>query len=174
MNYYRTLGVPFSASRKEIKTAFRTLAKSCHPDLHPNDPESAKRFVKLNQAYEVLSDPDARKRYHQQLLERMRKKPDPKRPHAPRPFTEQEKAAFMAALAEEKRIVQLRKKMMSILLPIFTVLIFLGFLNWAWNHGVLNWQYAIIMLVASAFLALPPTALAWIASFEFLRRRARR
>ena len=173
MNYYRILGVPFSASRKEIKTAFRTLAKECHPDLHPGDPEAEKRFKQLNKAYSILSDVDARKRYHLKLLESVKRK-QPPQPNSPRPLTKQEIADFMTALAEEKRMIQLRKKMIFFILPIVTVPIYLGFLRWAWNNNMLNWQYAIIILVASIFLAIPPTSLIWVATFGLLRRKARR
>jgi len=64
-DYYRTLGVRKSASQKEIKSAFRRLAKQCHPDANPNDPKAEERFKEINEAYEVLSDKDKRSKYDQ-------------------------------------------------------------------------------------------------------------
>jgi curved DNA-binding protein len=62
-DYYEVLGVPRTASPKEIKSAFRKLARQHHPDLNPNDPEAAERFKEINEANEVLSDPEKRRRY---------------------------------------------------------------------------------------------------------------
>ena len=59
------LGVGKNASDEEIKRAYRKKAKECHPDLHPNDEEAVKRFAELNEANEVLSDPQKRARYDQ-------------------------------------------------------------------------------------------------------------
>ncbi len=59
------LGVSKNASDDEIKRAYRKKAKECHPDLHPNDEEAVKRFAELNEANEVLSDPQKRARYDQ-------------------------------------------------------------------------------------------------------------
>ena len=62
-NYYSTLGVSRNATLKEIKAAFRRLARQYHPDLNPNDPVSAEKFKQISQAYEVLSDTTKRRRY---------------------------------------------------------------------------------------------------------------
>ena len=62
-DYYEILGVPRTASQKEIKSAFRRLARKYHPDVTPNDPEAAERFKEINEAHEVLGDPEKRKRY---------------------------------------------------------------------------------------------------------------
>ncbi len=62
-DYYEVLGVSKDASAEDIKKAYRKLAKECHPDLHPNDKEAETRFKELNEANEVLSDPEKRARY---------------------------------------------------------------------------------------------------------------
>ena len=64
-DYYKTLGVTRQASAKEIKAAFRKLARKSHPDLHPDDPAAEARFKEVNEAHEVLADPEKRKKYDQ-------------------------------------------------------------------------------------------------------------
>lgn len=64
-DYYKTLGVARDADEKQIKQAYRQLARQYHPDLNPNDEVSANKFKEVNEAYEVLSDTDKRKRYDQ-------------------------------------------------------------------------------------------------------------
>ncbi|GGB81467.1 DnaJ C-terminal domain-containing protein [Dyadobacter sediminis] len=65
VDYYQTLGVDKKADEKEIKNAYRKLARKYHPDLNPNDKEAQKKFQELNEANEVLSDPEKRKKYDQ-------------------------------------------------------------------------------------------------------------
>ena len=64
-NYYRTLGVSEGATTKEIRQAFRRLARKYHPDVNPGDKTSETRFKEINEAYQVLSDPESRQKYTQ-------------------------------------------------------------------------------------------------------------
>ncbi len=62
-NPYTVLGLTKNASQDEIKQAFRKLARKMHPDLNPNDPKAEDKFKELNAAYDILSDPEKRRRY---------------------------------------------------------------------------------------------------------------
>ena len=65
IDYYKILGVDKSASQDDIKKAFKKLARKHHPDLNPNDADAKRRFQQINEANEVLSDPEKRKKYDQ-------------------------------------------------------------------------------------------------------------
>ena len=63
IDYYKTLEITKSATEAEIKKAYRKLARKYHPDLNPNDKEAEKKFKEINEANEVLSNPENRKKY---------------------------------------------------------------------------------------------------------------
>ncbi len=63
VDYYKLLGISKTATQKEIKNAYRKFARKHHPDLNPNDKDAKKNFQQINEANEVLSDPEKRKKY---------------------------------------------------------------------------------------------------------------
>ncbi|MBE8720177.1 DnaJ C-terminal domain-containing protein [Sphingobacterium pedocola] len=65
LDYYNVLGLDKSASQDDIKKAYRKRARKYHPDLNPNDDEAKKKFQEINEANEVLTDPEKRKKYDQ-------------------------------------------------------------------------------------------------------------
>jgi len=65
IDYYKTLGIDKNATQAEIKKAYRKLARKHHPDLNPNDKNAKSNFQQINEANEVLSDPEKRKKYDQ-------------------------------------------------------------------------------------------------------------
>ncbi|MBI4288891.1 MAG: J domain-containing protein [Chloroflexi bacterium] len=62
-DYYQTLGVPRNAADKDVKAAFRRLARRYHPDVNPGNKTAEAKFKEINEAYEVLSDPEKRRKY---------------------------------------------------------------------------------------------------------------
>ncbi len=65
IDYYKILGLDKSASKEDIRKAYRKLARKYHPDLNPNDESAKQKFQQVNEANEVLSDPEKRKKYDQ-------------------------------------------------------------------------------------------------------------
>ncbi|HET9825170.1 MAG TPA: J domain-containing protein [Chitinophagaceae bacterium] len=65
IDYYKVLGVDKNATQEDIRKAYRKLARKHHPDLNPNEREAHKKFQQINEANEVLSDPEKRKKYDQ-------------------------------------------------------------------------------------------------------------
>ena len=81
-DFYAVLGVPKTASEKEIRSAFRRLARQWHPDVNPGNPEAEAKFKEINAAFEVVGDPEKRKKYdkygenwmHADQIEEMRRR----------------------------------------------------------------------------------------------------
>ncbi|MGN0068749.1 MAG: DnaJ domain-containing protein [Prevotella sp.] len=65
IDYYKILGVDKSIPQKDVRKAYLKRTKQFHPDLHPDDPKAKAKFQALNEAYEVISDPEKRKKYDQ-------------------------------------------------------------------------------------------------------------
>ena len=65
IDYYKILGVDKSIAQKDVKKAYLKRAKQFHPDLHPDDPKAQAKFQALQEAYEVIGDPEKRKKYDQ-------------------------------------------------------------------------------------------------------------
>jgi len=65
IDYYKIMGISKDTPQKDIKAAYKKRAKQFHPDLHPNDPKAKAKFQALNEAYDVLNDPDKRAHYDQ-------------------------------------------------------------------------------------------------------------
>lgn len=77
---YQILGVKRDATEAEIRTAYRKLAKKHHPDLNPGKPEAAERFKAINQANDILSDPEKRRRYDAGEIDAAGNEKPPERP----------------------------------------------------------------------------------------------
>lgn len=65
IDYYKILGVNRNIPQKDVRAAYRKRAKQFHPDLHPNDPKAKAKFQALSEAYDVIGDPEKRKKYDQ-------------------------------------------------------------------------------------------------------------
>ena len=65
IDYYNVLGISKNATAKDIKAAYRKMARKYHPDVNPNDPKAEQKFKEINEANEVLSNPANRKKYDQ-------------------------------------------------------------------------------------------------------------
>lgn len=65
IDYYKILGVDRNIPQDQVREAYRKRAKQFHPDLHPNDPKAKAKFQALNEAYDVISDPEKRSKYDQ-------------------------------------------------------------------------------------------------------------
>ena len=63
IDYYKVLGIDRNASQADIRKAYRRLAKQYHPDINKDNPNAQERFQEINEANEVLSDPEKRKKY---------------------------------------------------------------------------------------------------------------
>ena len=63
IDYYKILGVDRNIPQKDVRAAYRKRAKLFHPDLHPNDPKAKAKFQALNEAYDVINDPEKRAKY---------------------------------------------------------------------------------------------------------------
>ena len=69
-DYYTILGVARDSSVRQIKRTYKKLARQWHPDLHPQDPACRTKILEINEAYEVLSDPEKRQAYDRQVARR--------------------------------------------------------------------------------------------------------
>ncbi|MBQ9668378.1 MAG: DnaJ domain-containing protein [Prevotella sp.] len=65
IDYYKILGVDKNIDQKDVKKAYLKRAKQFHPDLHPDDPKAKAKFQALNEAYDVIGDPEKRRKYDQ-------------------------------------------------------------------------------------------------------------
>lgn len=65
IDYYKIMGIPKDTPQKDLKAAYRKRSKQFHPDLHQDDPKAKAKFQALNEAYDVLSDPEKRAKYDQ-------------------------------------------------------------------------------------------------------------
>ena len=65
VDYYKILGVDKNIPQKDVQAAYRKSVKQFHPDFHPDDPKAKAKFQALNEAYQVINDPEKRKKYDQ-------------------------------------------------------------------------------------------------------------
>jgi curved DNA-binding protein len=113
IDYYKILGVSETATEKEIKAAYRKLARKFHPDLNPDDKAAETKFKEINEANEVLGDPENRKKYdkygkdwkHGEEYEKAQQQRQQQSQHqsGPQGFSEQEYSDFFASMFGGRR-----------------------------------------------------------------------
>ncbi|MGI8583420.1 MAG: DnaJ C-terminal domain-containing protein [Chitinophagaceae bacterium] len=101
VDYYKVLGVDKKATADEIKNTYRKLARKHHPDLNPNDKEAHKRFQQINEANEVLSDAEKRKKYDQYGKDWKHAEEFEKQKHSQRQYSNQGGQTFSGGFAED-------------------------------------------------------------------------
>ena len=101
VDYYKVLGVDKKASADDIKNTYRKLARKHHPDLNPNDKEAHKRFQQINEANEVLSDAEKRKKYDQYGKDWKHAEEFEKQKHSQRQYSNQGGQTFSGGFAED-------------------------------------------------------------------------
>src|SRR5512138_2147814 len=100
IDYYKILGVDKNATLAEIKSAYRKLARKYHPDLNPNDKDAKSKFQQINEANEVLSDPEKRKKYDQYGEEWKHAEEFEKARHYNEPSSESRRSGFSGTQPE--------------------------------------------------------------------------
>lgn len=106
IDYYKVLGISKAATQKEIKAAYRKLARKYHPDLNPDNKEAEAKFKEINEANEVLSEPENRKKYdkygkdwkHGEINERAQYQQQSQRGYSRQGFSEQEYSDFFESM----------------------------------------------------------------------------
>jgi DnaJ-class molecular chaperone len=103
-DYYQILGVERQATSKEIKSAYRALARKLHPDVNPGDPSAEKKFAEINEAFEVLGDDEERKKYNEiaDYVKATGHPPQPSYPHQEQ-ASEQDEASFFEQFFGRRR-----------------------------------------------------------------------
>lgn len=112
IDYYKTLGISKTATEKKIKTAYRKLARKYHPDLNPDNKEAEIKFKEINEANEVLSNPESRKKYdkygkdweHGEAYEKAARQQQQSRQHSSRQdFSNEEYSDFFDSMFGGRR-----------------------------------------------------------------------
>lgn len=101
IDYYKILGVDKNAGEEDIKSAYRKLARKHHPDLNLNDKEAHNRFQRINEANEVLSDPEKRKKYDKYGKDWQHSEQFEKARQQQRPFSGHEEYSFSGAEGDQ-------------------------------------------------------------------------
>lgn len=111
IDYYKIMGVSKTATEKEIKTAYRKLARKYHPDLNPDNKEAEKKFKEVNEAYEVLGNAENRKKYdkygkdweHGEQYEQAQRQQQSHRQSSQQGFSEQDYSDFFESMFGGRR-----------------------------------------------------------------------